>query len=166
MNEPAAARPHMPDYGIVESAEGLLPWSWAEQRLAESPELWLATTGSAGRAHLMPVWAVWMDGSVWVSTGPRSRKGRNLQADPRCTLATADPRRPLVIEGTAEAVTDPGEIRRFTDAVNERFSVDYDVRFYLDNLVFRIRPERAFGLEEEHFTESPTRWSFPPPPGP
>jgi hypothetical protein len=36
MAEPLAARPYMPGYGIAESTEALLPWSWALQRLLAS----------------------------------------------------------------------------------------------------------------------------------
>jgi hypothetical protein len=30
---PAPSRPHMPGYGLPEGPDGLMPWSWAEQRL-------------------------------------------------------------------------------------------------------------------------------------
>jgi len=30
--EPAPSRPHMPGYGLPEGPDGLMPWSWAEQR--------------------------------------------------------------------------------------------------------------------------------------
>lgn len=35
MLAPRASRPHMPDYGIKgpDERRGLLPWSWAEERL-------------------------------------------------------------------------------------------------------------------------------------
>ena len=38
MAEPRASRPLMPGYGFVgpDAGVGLLPWSWAEERLLES----------------------------------------------------------------------------------------------------------------------------------
>jgi hypothetical protein len=38
MPEPRASRPYMPDYGVQPADEGtgLLPWSWAEERLIGS----------------------------------------------------------------------------------------------------------------------------------
>ena len=60
----------------------------------------------------MPVWGVWLDGRLWFSSGLRSRKARNLAADPRCTLTTDDARDPVVVEGTAERVTDAERDRR------------------------------------------------------
>jgi PPOX class probable F420-dependent enzyme len=172
VSEPIADRPHLPGYGISDDRGDLLPWSWAEERLAGSTEMWLATIGPGGRPHVMPVWAVWLDApgddgddrpAVWLSTGRRSAKARNLRADPRCTVTTDDTRRPLVIEGTAVEVTGAGALRPFVDAVNTKYGPGNTVEFFLANHVFRIVPERAFGLEEERFTETPTRWTFPPP---
>jgi len=38
MRAPRASRPYMPDYGFrgPDEGSGLLPWSWAEERLTES----------------------------------------------------------------------------------------------------------------------------------
>ena len=33
MTEPRGDRPHVPGYGIPESVDGILPWSWARERL-------------------------------------------------------------------------------------------------------------------------------------
>jgi PPOX class probable F420-dependent enzyme len=156
----------MPGYGTATGADGLLPWSWAEQRLIESTEIWLATITPEGRPHVMPVWAVWLDGAIWLSTGGRSRKARNLQADPSCTVTTEDPRRPVVIDGVAERITDRAVAQGVTDAMNDKYSSalpdgeGFTVDFVLANHLYRIRPERAFGLEEDRFTDSPTRWVF------
>jgi hypothetical protein len=48
----------MTDYGVPEELEGTLPWSWAEERLAESRNFWLVTADGNGRPHAMPVWGV------------------------------------------------------------------------------------------------------------
>ncbi|MCR6486010.1 hypothetical protein M8542_24585 [Amycolatopsis sp. OK19-0408] len=40
MAGPRADRPHLPGYGIAAGPAGLLPWSWAEERLrASSPRV-------------------------------------------------------------------------------------------------------------------------------
>jgi len=108
---PRASRPHMPGYGIVAADEGrgLLPWSWAEERLVRSREFWVATVGG-GSPHLTPVWGVWRDGAVWFSCSPGGRKARDLAVNPACTVATADPHEPVVVEGRADAVGDPSAV--------------------------------------------------------
>src|SRR5271169_6853976 len=93
MPEPKASRPHMPGYGIGDESEGsgLLPWTWAEQRLVQSHDYWLATVRPAGAPHVMPVWVVWRHDAAWFSSSPQSRKTRNLAADRRAVITTDTP---------------------------------------------------------------------------
>ena len=158
----------MPGYGIVGADEGagLLPWSWAEQRLAASHEYWLATVRpSDGRPHLVPVWAIWDGDALWFSSGLRSRKARNLAADPRCTIATDNAVEPVVLDGSVEVVTDLESRQTFIAATNAKYGLDYSVDF-LDpavNVTYRLRPRVAIGLVEADFAGTPTRWVFPTP---
>ena len=85
---PKASRPFMPGYGILDadSGRGLLPWSWAVERLSKSRNYWIASTWPDGRPHCVPVWGVWLDDGFYFSSGERSRKARN----PACiSLLTA-----------------------------------------------------------------------------
>jgi hypothetical protein len=52
-----ASRPFMPGYGVAPASEGsgLLPWSWAEDKLRTSHDYWLGSVWPDGRPHLMPV---------------------------------------------------------------------------------------------------------------
>jgi hypothetical protein len=167
MAGPVSDRPAMPGYGVLpaDQGSGLLPWSEAERRLTVSHDYWCATIGRGGRPHVMPVWGVWLDGRLWFSSGLRSRKARNLAADPRCTMTTDDAQNPVVLEGVAARVTDRDGIARFLDAMNARYDAGMTAEF-LDpavNGTYAVRPERAFAITHEDFTGSPTRWSFPAP---
>ena len=62
---------------------------------------WLATINPDGSPHVTGVGALWVDGEFWFETGERSRKGRNLARDPRCTLSVATHDFDLVVEGNA-----------------------------------------------------------------
>jgi PPOX class probable F420-dependent enzyme len=154
----------MPGYGTKGAAEGrgLLPWSWAEERLATSHDYWLATVRPDGRPHLMPVWGVWDDGALWFSSSKGSSKARNLTAEPRCSVATDNAWEPVVIEGVATVVTDHDALARFIGLENEKYDTEFGVEF-LDpdvNTTFRLAPTWAFSLTEDDFDGSPTRWSF------
>jgi hypothetical protein len=164
MDLPEAARPYMPGYGILGPTEGrgLLSWSWAEERLAASHDYWVASRWPDGRPHLMPVWGVWHDWSLWFSSGGRSRKAKNLRADPRCSVATDNPLEPVVLEGTAEVVSDLDLIRMFLEHSNAKYRTSYSLDF-LDpavNATFKVQPSSLFSLAEGDFTGSPTRWNF------
>ena len=79
----------------------LLDWSRIEAQLREGlsqvpgtggPDrhtCWLATINADGSPHVTGVGALWTDGCFWFETGQKSRKGRNLARDPRCTLSVA-----------------------------------------------------------------------------
>jgi general stress protein 26 len=154
----------MPGYGILPAGEGsgLLPWSWAQARLGDSHDYWLSTVTPGGRPHLMPVWAVWLDSAVWFSSSLNSRKIRNVLAGSDVSIATGDPLSPVVVEGTARVVTDTPSIQRFLDTMNAKYSTDYGLEF-LDpaaNSVVVVNPRWAFGLSEDDFGGSPTRWEF------
>jgi hypothetical protein len=165
MSGPAADRPVMPGYGILPATEGsgLIPWTEAERRLIASHDYWCATVRPDGAPHVMPVWGVWLCGRLWFSSGLRSRKARNLAVDPRCTLTTDDPADPVVVEGVAGRITGASEISAFLDAVNAKYDAHLTADF-LDpdvNGSYAVRPVRAFALNHDDFTGSPTRWSFP-----
>jgi PPOX class probable F420-dependent enzyme len=161
---PKPSRPYMPGYGTKGPTEGrgLLPWSWAEERLTRSHDYWVATTRPDGRPHVMPVWGVWDDGALWFSSSRGSRKARNLTAEPRCAATTDNAWEPVVIEGVAGIITDHNALVRYIGLENEKYSTDYSVDF-LDpdmNATFRVAPLWAFSLTEDDFEGSPTRWSF------
>jgi PPOX class probable F420-dependent enzyme len=160
MREPTASRPHMPGYGVRGPGEGigLLPWSWAEERLKASREYWVATVRPDGRPHLMPVWGVWHEGAFWFSSGEQSRKARNLRSDPRCSISTSNAAEPVVIEGIAELVTEPSVVQVITGLEKQKYSTEYTA----ENSCFKVALTRAFGTAEDDPAGSPTRWTFKP----
>ena len=100
---PRADRPYMPEYGIAPAAGGLglLPWNWAGAQLSAARKYWLCTCRKSGAPHAMPVRGVWVKDIFYLSTGGRSRKARNLAADPRCVLCPEVRDATLVMEGVA-----------------------------------------------------------------
>ena len=156
----------MPGYGVTPAygPTGLLPWSWALERLTTSHEYWMATVSPDGRPHVMPVWAVWLDDGLWFSSANGSRKARNLRHDSRATLTTDDPHQPVIVEGAARPVPDLADIVRFAGVVDEKYETSYGADFYdpARNTVFALAPTWAFALRDEDFTGTPTRWTFPP----
>jgi PPOX class probable F420-dependent enzyme len=164
MHPPRPSRPYMPGYGILaeEAGTGLLPWSWAEDRLGRARNYWISTVRPDGGPHAMPVWAMWDDGVLWFTSGIRSRKVRNLAADPRCVATTEDASDPVIMEGTAQVTTDADSIQRVLELMNEKYATDIGIEF-LDpavNATIRIIPRTVIGMRHGDFTGSPTRWTF------
>ena len=161
MAEPVASRPRFPSgYGIHADDEGLVPWSEAEAKLERARNYWIGTTRPDGSPHAMPVWGLWLDGSLYFSSGLTSRKTRNLAVDPRIVVHLESGDDVVVLEGRARRVTDDAELRR----VAELYTVKYDFEFDPTNAdypVFRITPRRAYAWLERDYTGTATRYAFP-----
>jgi PPOX class probable F420-dependent enzyme len=111
----------------------LLDWELVTSRLdgglTQAPETggpgrhtcWLTTLDADGTPHTTGIGAMWMDGTWWFETGRTTRKGRNVERDPRCTLAVATHEFDLVVDGTAALVTDPATVARLA----ERWAEDW-----------------------------------------
>src|SRR6201982_1055847 len=105
-------------------ADGLPPVDWAavaaklEAGSAPAAEAlnsrttWLATVNEDGSPHVTAVGALWLDGSFWFQTGSRTRKGRNVTRDPRCSIAVSIRDADVVAEGKAVRETDPATLTR------------------------------------------------------
>jgi hypothetical protein len=110
----------------------------------------------------MPIWGMWHEGALWLSSGKGSRKTRNLLADPRCTVTTEDASNPVIVEGIADLILDLDVLATILALENAKYGTDYGIEL-LDpdvNACFRVRPRWAFGLRQDDFTGSPTRWTF------
>ena len=151
----------MPGYGILpaDAGEGLLPFAWAEERLARARSYWVATVGAEDAPHLAPVWGVWLDGEFFFSTGRRSAKVRHLMRMPRCVISADGAEEAVIMHGTAHEVDDPATLARLGAAYVAKYDVNVTS---MDEPIFRVRPERAFGFVDsgERFTASATRWTW------
>jgi hypothetical protein len=110
------------------AADGLPPVDWGtiaeklDADLAPEPgahntrSKWLTTINEDGSPHVTPVGAVWLDGAFWFQTGAGTRKHRNVERDPRCSVALSTLDADVVIEGVAARVTDPADIARAAKA--------------------------------------------------
>jgi nitroimidazol reductase NimA-like FMN-containing flavoprotein (pyridoxamine 5'-phosphate oxidase superfamily) len=156
------SRPHIPDYGILEAGEGegLLPWEWAAERLSVSHNYLLATTRPDGRPHMMPVWGLWLDDAFYFSAGRRSRKARNLGANPHCVVSTDRVDEAVILEGVAEEVADRASLGPFYEAYKEKYDWDMKQMGFDEEPVYIVRPRVVFGVRERVFTSSATRWTF------
>jgi hypothetical protein len=81
---------------------------------------WLTTINSDGMPHVTPVGVIQLDGVRYFTSGPGTRKSRNIAADPRCVVSVAVEPFDLVIEGSAERVSDAEELSIVADTFNEQ----------------------------------------------
>jgi len=110
------------------AADGLPPVNWGavieklDAKSAPAPDAhnarttWLATVNEDGSPHVTAVGAIWLDGTYWFQTGRSTRKGRNVERDPRCSISASIREADVVIEGDASRVTEPDVVARIAKA--------------------------------------------------
>jgi nitroimidazol reductase NimA-like FMN-containing flavoprotein (pyridoxamine 5'-phosphate oxidase superfamily) len=164
VERPKASRPHMPGYGLPKDTKGLLPWKWAEDRLRESHNYWIATVRPDGRPHVMIVWGLWLDGAFYFSTGRQSRKAHNLTENPRCVISTEQAHQAVVVEGTAEEVADVSLRRSFLRKAERKYHYDMSsFEAYVLSMkepIYAVHSSVVFGLDEKKSLNCATRWKF------
>lgn len=165
--KPHSSRIAAPGYGFPKGTKGLLPWSWAEQRLKKSHNYWITTVKPDGSPHTSPhtmvVWGLWQDGRFLFSTGSQSRKARNLAQDPNCVVCTELANEAVIVEGVAE-IADVAARRKFLAKYKPKYNFDMssmkDDILSMKEPVFAVRPRVVFALWEKFFQTKSTRWKF------
>lgn len=156
---PRATRPHIPGYGISSQRKGMFPWKWAEQRLKKARTYWISTVRPDGRPHNMPVWADWMEGKLWFSTGRETVKARNLAANPNVVVSVEIGKDDVIVEGVVAETTDLRQLKKFAVGYKKKYNWAIDPS---EGPYFVVRPRVVFGLTSRpgQFTKTATRWLF------
>jgi general stress protein 26 len=132
------------------------PWSRVEQVLSSVRNYWICTAAPDGRPHAAPVWALWLDGLLYFSTGELSRKAQNLARNPAVAVHVEGEQREIVIvEGVAQRISDGETLGPVWDAYQAKYN--WDAQSYP---FFVVHPRVAYSFEEQ-LGDTATRWLFP-----
>jgi hypothetical protein len=157
--EPRRRRPPFKGYGLTESEEGMLAWSWATERLERARNYWVSTTRPDGRPHSMPVWGIWLDDAFFFGSGRESAKSRNLAASPAIVVHLESGDETVIIEGLAERVLDDALEKRVDEVYGRKYDFTPDLSGETDPW-FVVRPRRAYAWAERNYTGSATQFDF------
>jgi hypothetical protein len=164
--EPVRSRPRLPDgYGVPESAEGMVEWSWAVEQLEQARNYWFSTTRPDGRPHAMPAWAVWVNDALYFDGSPETRRSRNLAKNPALSVHLESGDHVVILEGQALEAgrPDPEFARQLAAAFEKKYGASHDYHPAPDTWdnggLWTLRPRVAFGWRD--FPTSLTRWRFP-----
>jgi PPOX class probable F420-dependent enzyme len=155
--EPRASRPAMQGYGVPESAEGMLPWRFARERLERARNYWVCTVRPDGRPHAVPVWTVWVGNVLYFGTAPTSQKARNLATNPAVVVHLESGDEVVIVEGTAEpAGSLPAEL---FEQIGDAYAAKYEgYRPESPAGQYVVRPRLVYGWHR--FPTDVTRWHF------
>lgn len=152
----------MPGYGIPDSTDGTLPWSWARERLQGAITYRLATTGSDGAPHLIPIWGAWVEDRWYVEGGP-TRWQRNLRENPRMAIQVESGDEVVIVEGAARELVAPdgalaGTILEGYAKYKASSGYEADTSNWSSGGLWELRPIKAFAWSS--FPSDMTRFRF------
>jgi general stress protein 26 len=152
---PSAAALNLADgYTSPGTKPKLLPWSFAERRLRSARNYWVCTTRPDRRPHTAPVWGIWARGGFWFSTGPSSRKARNLKSNPYVVIHLESGDEVVVLEGRATIV----ELTKELDRDYHRKYGMHLVGFPAPMVIVHVQPGAVTAWREKAFPASATRF--------
>jgi hypothetical protein len=91
------------------------PHDLLEGSLGQDLTFFLGTCEPDGVPHAAGLGAMWFDGDLYFTSGPRTRKSRNVAANPACTISVRLEGIDVVLEGNASRVTDPAVLEQLAD---------------------------------------------------
>ncbi|MGO9657710.1 MAG: pyridoxamine 5'-phosphate oxidase family protein [Acidimicrobiales bacterium] len=99
-----------------------LAWEEARARIDAARFYFLTTLHTSGRPHTRPVLAVWTGDVLYTTSTGTAQKGRDLSADPRCSVAIMGDDMHIVLEGTALPVLGSAMLGRVADAYRSKYN--------------------------------------------
>ena len=144
--------------------------TWADtcQVLEDAQLSWICTVRADGRPHLTPLVAVWLDETLYFSTGGDEQKAVNLRGNPHVLLLTGcarwDEGLDVAAEGDAVQVTDEALLTRLAQAWARKWDGQWqwqvrDGRFEPRGgggpaLVFAVRPAKILAFAKGQFGQT------------
>ena len=96
--------------------EAPLEWRRARDAMAgvgqDQMTFFLATVGAGGRPHTAGTGAIWDDGDIYIVSGPKTKKSRDLATNSRCSIAVSLKGIDITMDGEAKRVTDTATLER------------------------------------------------------
>ena len=146
---------------------------WDEtRRVLEQAELfWISTVRADGRPHVTPLVAVWLEDTIYFTTGGSEQKAVNLRTNPSVILTTGcnqwERGLDIVVEGEAVQVTDEYVLERLAEA----WATKWDGRWHYDvrdgafrhegggaALVFSVTPKKVLAFAKGTFGQTRHRF--------
>jgi hypothetical protein len=144
-----------------------LPWSWVVDRLQETDDYWLVTTGPAGPTP-RPVWGLWIEERLVLSVGSSSH-WRNLRASTDVSVHLGDAHDVVVVEGDARQETEPRELARIVEPYNQKYDWNWEpgqpfgpILAVEPRVVLAWRAAPTEDAQDEPFPLAAGKWTFHP----
>ena len=161
-------RPVFP-HGYVERPASFLTWDWIATQLTESKNYWLcsvrppAPEAPAGRPHVIPRWAVYVDGKIYYDGSPETRHARNIESNPNISIHLESGTEAIILEGTSRPAEKPS--REFGRKLAQTYTEKYKDLGYTpepnqwdEGGLYVFTPRQCIAWSK--FNEDPTKFIF------
>jgi hypothetical protein len=161
--QPDPSRPYVPGYGIPGTNEGLLPWSYVQERMQTAMNYWISTANAKGQPHATPVWGVWVEDIFYFDGSPKTRRGREMAANPLVSVHLEDGSQVVILEGEVHELKQAAlELRQ---KISAAYKSKYSQRGYAPDPdtwkqggLYAFRPQLVFAWTQ--FPQDTTRWQI------
>ena len=162
-NSGERTRPNL-GLGAAAYTEDMLSWEYVDSRMRAALNYWIASAGTDGRPHAVPVWGAWLD-DIFYFVGA-GRKIRNLRANPQAVVHLESADEVVVIEGRFEEISRRDRV--FLERLDEDFVRKYTTYRPSENLdnpeessnvpvgLFVVYPQTVIAWSG--FAHNATRW--------
>ena len=106
MTQPKVSRPKFPP-GYMDNPASFVTWYWVAAQLTESKNYWLCSIRPNGRPHVVPRWAVYVDGKIYYDGSPETRHARNIMENPQVSLHLENGDQAIILEGISRLAGKP-----------------------------------------------------------
>jgi len=106
MKIPKITRPTFPP-GYVDNPSASVAWDYVEKRLSEAKNYWFSSVRPNGRPHVIPRWAVYLDGKIYYDGSPETRHAQNIARNPHVSLHLESGDQVIIAEGQSKPAGKP-----------------------------------------------------------
>jgi PPOX class probable F420-dependent enzyme len=142
---------------------GHIPWRKIDLWLQGFRSIWLSSTRPDGRPHVVPIWYWWDGHDIYFSTPSNTQKVRNIAQQPWVIAHAGDGDDTIILEGSAEIVTDRAERERINTYYMEKYVDPHSgaKASFLDSddLLYHIRVQHVM-VWEYGIVATRTDWHF------
>jgi hypothetical protein len=159
MDDPVAARAHLPDgYGLPADSP-LLDWNEVDERLRDSMHYWISTVGDDGVPIARPIDGMWHRCALYFGSEPASRWRRNLDRNPRASIHLEDADRAVIVEGEVGTIGLDHDLSvELCEASNAKYQMGQEVSDYEGEEICVLRPRVVLAWNVLY--QDATRFSF------
>lgn len=154
-------RPKFPK-GYVDNPISEVPWEYVEEKLTNAKHYWMCSVRPNGRPHVVPRWAVYLDGRLYYDGSPETRHARNIVENPNVTVNLEDGQKAIILEGiTVPAPKPTPEFAQRLAAAFHKYAEDGytpEATQWDEGGLFVFTPRQC--LAWTVFFENPTKFVF------